>query len=69
MNVFVQVLALIAVLISMRTVDRWGRRPILLTGIAVMIVAQLVMVVTFATLQDGAVPDLAEVRGLRRVWR
>ena len=53
MNVFVQVLALIAVLISMRTVDRWGRRPILLTGISVMIVAQLIMVVTFATLQDG----------------
>ncbi len=53
MNVLVQVLALIAVLISMQTVDRWGRRPILLTGISVMIVAQLIMVVTFATLQDG----------------
>lgn len=52
LNVGTQFIALIAVLISMRTVDRWGRRPILLTGIGIMIFAQLMMVVTFAT-QSG----------------
>lgn len=45
----VQILALIAVLISMRIVDRWGRRPILMTGIGIMIFAQVLMVITFAT--------------------
>ena len=49
MSMLVQVFALISVLVSMRYVDRWGRRPILLTGIAIMIVAQLMMVVTFAS--------------------
>ena len=29
--------ALVAVLVSMTVVDRWGRRPILLTGISIMI--------------------------------
>lgn len=51
LNVGIQFIALVAVLISMRTVDRWGRRPILLTGIAIMIVAQLAMVITFASQQ------------------
>ena len=51
LNVGIQFIALIAVLISMRTVDRWGRRPILLTGISIMIAAQLAMVLTFATQQ------------------
>lgn len=36
MSAGVQVFALLAVLTSMRFIDRWGRRPILLTGIAVM---------------------------------
>ena len=36
MSMLVQVFALISVLVSMRYVDRWGRRPILLTGIAIM---------------------------------
>ena len=53
MSLLVQVFALISVLVSMRYVDRWGRRPILLTGIAVMIVAQLMMVVTFASAGGG----------------
>ena len=52
MAMLVQLIALIAVLASMSVVDRWGRRPILLTGISIMIVSQLAMVVTFAT-QDG----------------
>lgn len=51
LNVGIQVIALISVLVSMRTVDRWGRRPILLTGIAIMIFAQILMVITFATQQ------------------
>ena len=54
MSTLVQCIALIAVLASMSVVDRWGRRPILLTGIAIMIVSQLTMVVTFATQQGGA---------------
>ena len=52
LNVGIQVIALAAVLTSMRTVDKWGRRPILLTGIAIMIFAQLLMIITFAT-QSG----------------
>jgi len=49
MSTLVQAIALIAVLASMSVVDRWGRRPILLTGISIMIVSQLAMVATFAT--------------------
>lgn len=49
MSMLVQVFALISVLVSMRYVDRWGRRPILLSGIAIMIFAQLLMVLTFGT--------------------
>jgi len=52
LNVGIQFIALIAVLVSMRTVDRWGRRPILLTGIGIMIFAQLLMVITFATVEN-----------------
>ena len=53
MALLVQCFALVSVLISMRYVDRWGRRPVLLTGIAVMIVAQLMLVVAFATETGG----------------
>ena len=63
MNVLVQVLALIAVLISMRTVDRWGRRPILLTGISVMIFAQILMVITFATVQNDQFAGWQKITG------
>jgi SP family galactose:H+ symporter-like MFS transporter len=52
MSTLVQCLALVAVLASMGVVDRWGRRPILLTGISIMIASQLLMVLTFA-MQDG----------------
>jgi MFS family permease len=48
----VQIIALIAVLISMRTVDHWGRRPLLLTGITIMLVAQVLLMITFYG-QDG----------------
>jgi len=60
MSTLVQCMALVAVLASMSVVDRWGRRPILLTGITVMIVSQLVMVVTFAT-QEGDTFSTAQV--------
>lgn len=44
----VQVAALIAVVISLLLVDRMGRRPILLGGIAMMIVANAVLIGVFA---------------------
>ncbi|HKT55398.1 MAG TPA: sugar porter family MFS transporter [Microbacterium sp.] len=46
--VLVQVAGLIAVFVSMSVVDRFGRRPVLLTGIGIMIVAGALMVYTFA---------------------
>lgn len=49
LSLLVQVIALIAVLASMSRIDKWGRRPVLLTGIAVMILAQLIMVGVFST--------------------
>ncbi len=52
MSLLVQFFALASVLVAMRYVDRWGRRPILLTGIGIMVFAQLVMVATFAS-YDG----------------
>lgn len=54
MSTLVQGIALIAVLTSMTVVDRWGRRPILLTGISIMIVSQLAMVITFGTQQGDS---------------
>jgi len=54
MSTLVQGIALIAVLASMTVVDRWGRRPILLTGISIMIVSQLAMVITFGTQQGDS---------------
>lgn len=51
MAMLVQVIALVAVIASMSVVDRWGRRPILLTGIAIMIVSQIMMVIAFGTQQ------------------
>jgi SP family galactose:H+ symporter-like MFS transporter len=44
----VQVVALIAVFVSLRLVDRLGRRPILLSGIGIMVVANALLVGVFA---------------------
>ncbi|MEL7583229.1 sugar porter family MFS transporter [Brevibacterium casei] len=44
----VQTFALIAVIVSMFIVDRLGRRPVLLTGIGIMIVSTLVLVLVFS---------------------
>jgi sugar porter (SP) family MFS transporter len=45
----VQVIAVFAVFASMGLVDRLGRRPVLLSGTAMMIVANLVLIGIFAT--------------------
>jgi MFS family permease len=44
----VQAAALAAVLISVALVDRLGRRPILLSGIAAMVAADMLLIVVFA---------------------
>lgn len=44
----VQVAGLIAVFIAMGLVDRMGRRPVLLTGIGIMIAANALLIYTFA---------------------
>lgn len=45
----VQVAGLIAVVGSLTTVDRLGRRPVLLGGIGIMVLANVLLVVVFAT--------------------
>ncbi|MDF0529232.1 sugar porter family MFS transporter [Tsukamurella sp. 8F] len=45
---FVQVFGLVAVIVSLFTIDRFGRRPILLSGIAIMILAFVVMIVAYS---------------------
>lgn len=64
MSAAVQFVALIAVVVSMFIVDKWGRRPILLTGIAIMIASQLVMVVAFATQEGETFTTTQTVLGL-----
>lgn len=45
----VQVAGLVAVVGSLTTVDRMGRRPVLLGGIGIMVLANVMLVVVFAT--------------------
>jgi MFS transporter, SP family, galactose:H+ symporter len=45
----VQVFGLVAVVGSLLTVDRFGRRPVLLGGIAIMVLANVLLIVVFAT--------------------
>ncbi len=63
MATLVQCIALVAVIASMSVVDRWGRRPILLTGITIMIVSQLVMVAAFAGHHGDAFSTMQTVLG------
>jgi MFS transporter, SP family, galactose:H+ symporter len=42
-----QVIGLVAVTAAFLVVDRWGRRPVLMTGTAVMLLANVVMVAAF----------------------
>ncbi|WP_064745161.1 sugar porter family MFS transporter [Pseudonocardia acaciae] len=44
-----QVIGLVAVIVAFLVVDRWGRRPVLMTGIGVMLAANVVMVIAFAS--------------------
>ncbi|WP_082468988.1 sugar porter family MFS transporter [Sciscionella sediminilitoris] len=52
----VQGCALVATIISLFIIDRFGRRPILMTGIGAMLVASVLMIVVFTTgdLQSGS---------------
>ena len=47
-NGFIQVAGVVAVVISFLVVDRWGRRPTLLTGVGAMAVANAILIVAFA---------------------
>jgi MFS transporter, SP family, galactose:H+ symporter len=55
-NGFIQVAGVVAVVISFLVVDRWGRRPTLLTGVGTMGAANALLIVAFAT---GPSPVLA----------
>ncbi len=52
LSALVQVFGLIAVFGSMAVIDRAGRRPILLTGIGVMIAANLLLIGTFLSADE-----------------
>ncbi|MDZ7578055.1 MAG: sugar porter family MFS transporter [Candidatus Nanopelagicales bacterium] len=60
LEALVQVIALIAVLASMSVIDSLGRRPTLLTGIGIMVFAQIMLVVAFGT-EVGNTLDGAQV--------
>jgi len=53
MSAGVQVFALAAVLTSMKYIDKWGRRPILMTGIAIMTLGLIVSALISYTVGDG----------------
>src|SRR5918999_3268442 len=55
-NGFIQVAGVVAVVVSFLVVDRWGRRPTLLTGVGTMVVANAILIVAFAM---GPSPILA----------
>src|SRR5829696_3995461 len=55
-NGFIQVAGVVAVVVSFLVVDRWGRRPTLLTGVGTMAVANALLIVAFAL---GPSPVLA----------
>lgn len=48
-NGFIQLAGVIAVVVSFLVVDRWGRRPTLLTGVGTMATANAILIVAFAT--------------------
>ena len=55
-NGFIQLAGVLAVVVSFLVVDRWGRRPTLLTGVGTMAVANAVLILAFAL---GPSPVLA----------
>lgn len=44
-SALVQIFSIIGIIVSLLTVDRWGRRPILLTGTVGMVIGDLIMVI------------------------
>jgi MFS transporter, SP family, galactose:H+ symporter len=61
----VQVAGLIAVLVSLLVVDRLGRRPVLLTGIGIMVAANVLLVAVFLVGSDfGGAPAVLGFLGL-----
>lgn len=61
MSAGVQVFALLAVLTSMRFIDKWGRRPILLTGIAIMTFGLLLSAFISHQVGDGGTFNTAQI--------
>lgn len=59
----VQLIGLVAVFVSMGLVDRMGRRPVLLIGIAIMVVAGAVMMLTFMFGASGQDPTEVKLNG------
>src|SRR5215207_7131116 len=55
-NGFIQVAGVVSVVVSFLVVDRWGRRPTLLTGVGTMAVANALLIIAFAL---GPSPILA----------
>lgn len=60
----VQVGSLIAVLLSLSLVDHVGRRPILLTGIGIMIASNVLLIVVFGVVQTGGAHSLLGFTGI-----
>ncbi|GAE75967.1 hypothetical protein JCM18918_1712 [Cutibacterium acnes JCM 18918] len=61
----VQFLSLISVVISMLVIDKVGRRFVLITGISTMIVATIVLIVTYlASGFEGAVAGIIGLVGM-----
>ncbi|HCW41637.1 MAG TPA: MFS transporter, partial [Cutibacterium acnes] len=61
----VQFLSLISVVISMLVIDKVGRRFVLITGISTMIVATIVLIVTYlASGFEGAVAGVIGLVGM-----
>jgi MFS family permease len=56
----VQIAGLIAVFVSMSVVDRFGRRPVLLTGIGIMVAAGAILTYTFYAGAAGQ-PDPTDI--------
>lgn len=52
-SLVVQIFAFLAVLVAMRYVDRWGRRPILLGGFSGLLAGLILVIIAYSTAVDG----------------
>lgn len=59
----IQVFALASVLMSMRFIDKWGRRPILLTGISIMTLGLLITAVNAFFIGAGGFTNTERIIG------